>query len=120
MSPAAKTVNDEIDALLALLDTPAYVERMHLAGRVCADLRTAAAARRHVGRLTDTLFVAISDAVTARARLVGSLGGSTGDDEELCTLVADAAQARDRFAVALDSFETDETITAAIRAFHPW
>jgi hypothetical protein len=40
--------------------------------------------------------------------------------DEACTLVADVAEARDRLAVALDALETDETLTAAIRAFTTW
>jgi hypothetical protein len=117
MSTAVNALNDELDALLARLDAPAHLERRHLAGRVCADLRTAAAVWRHLDRLTEALFAAIHDAATSRSCLVGYLGGWTVQHEEVCTLMADVAQARDRLTVALDAFETDETITAAIRAF---
>jgi hypothetical protein len=120
VSATVNALNDELDALLARLDAPANLERMHLAGRVCADLRSAAAVRRHIERLTERLLVAIHDAATTRSCLAGYLSGWTVTYDEACTLVADVAEARDRLAVALDALETDETLTAAIRAFTTW
>jgi hypothetical protein len=120
MSAAVNALHDELDALMARLDAPAYLERMHLVGRVCADLRIASTVRRHIERRTDTLFVAIADAGAARTCLGDLLGGGTEDHDELCTPMADVAQARDRLAAALDALQTDETITAAIRAYRSW
>jgi hypothetical protein len=107
---------DDLAALLERPDRPACMERLHLAGRVCADLRVDGAVRRHVARRTDTLITALNDAMLARASLATGLPDCADAHEELRTLRADAAAAHDRLAASLDAFEGDETITAAARS----